>query len=434
MAKPTRIFLFLSVRIMKHIFILALMIAFTNLAFGQGIVLPVDEVKKSGKESFVKRRKNVERSDWSKYYRYPKAVKKLKYNVAVFTPMFLDSVDLQKNLTRIPKFMRPGLDFYQGVEIAADTLRKKGFHFDFHVFDSRSKYLNIQNVIQSDRLDSMDLIIGNASVRDLKALADYARVKEINFVSAVSPSSAKQEFNPFFTILQPTLQTHVRDLHRVIAKKYPEDNVIYLYGDKRSEKNALRYFEEDELYSTPGRFKKVKVTGGALKLDQIKSLLDSNYHTTIVLGTLSPKTSYKILKSLVPLAKETRLKVFGMPTLEMITSLKKTEAFPNMKIYFTTAFVKETKSPKTKYILSKYRKRMGGTPTDVLYKGFESIYFFAHMMDQYGVPFNEHITSNRFSFLTPYKIMPVKNKGKFKYFENKYLYMLSYKNGIMTYE
>jgi hypothetical protein len=420
---------------MKHFLMLVwFTVGFCATGFAQGVTLPVDEVKSSSTQNFIKSRKNVERSDWSKYYRYPKEKKKLKYNIAVFTPMFLDSVDLKKYATRIPKFMKPGIDFYQGVEIAADTLRKKGYHFDIHVFDSRSKYMNIKNVIASDRLDSMDLIIGNASVRDLQKLADYSKQKEINFVSAVSPSSARQEFNPFFTILQPTLQTHVRDLHRTINKKYPEDNVIYLHGSKRSEKNALGYFKDDEFYPKPARFNSLELKGSTVDMAALKALIDTNYHTTIVLGTLSPKTSYKVLQSLVPLGNETRLKVFGMPTMEMITALKKTEAFPKMKIYYTSSFIKESLSPATKYILRKYQKRMGGRPTDLLYKGFESIYFFAHMIDRYGVPFNQHITDNRYSFLTPYKIMPTKADGKFNYFENKYLYMLSYENGIMTYE
>lgn len=420
---------------MKKIFILlTLIIGSLTAARAQGVVLPVSEERNTASDDFLQSRRVVARSDWNEYYRYPVAHRKAKYNIAVFTPLFLDSVDIADRLTRIPKFMKPGIDFYQGVEIAADTLRRKGYHFDIHIFDSRSKYLNIKNVIASDRLDSMDLIIGNASVSDLKALADYSRQKEINFVSAVSPSSAGQEFNPFFTILQPTLRTHVRELHRVISKRYPEDNVIYIHGDRKSEVNALDYFENDDFYPKPGRFHKMRLTGTEVDSTSILEMIDSNYHTTIVLGTLSPKTSYKVLKSLIPVAEKTRLKVFGMPTMEMIRTLSKTEAFPKMKIFYTTAFVKESLSPATKYILSSYEKRMGGNPTDLVYKGFESIYFFAHMMEENGVPFNERIKDNRHSFLTPCKILPVMEEGKFKYYENKFLYMLSYENGTMTYE
>ncbi len=95
------------------------------VAQAQSVVLPSDELEADNKNS-IGARDNVRRSDWSKFYRYPVATKKAKYNIAVFTPMFLDSVDIADRLTRIPDFMKPGLDFYQGVEIAADTLRRKG--------------------------------------------------------------------------------------------------------------------------------------------------------------------------------------------------------------------------------------------------------------------------------------------------------------------
>jgi hypothetical protein len=134
---------------------------------------------------------------------FDKRVKKERYKIAVLTPLYLDSVDLEKNLANIPKFMMPGLDFYQGIQIAADTLRKQGFKLDIYVHDSKSAYLNVQNIIETDRLDSMDLIIGNASVSDLKLLGEFAKSKKINFISAVSPSDAEQESNPYFTILQP---------------------------------------------------------------------------------------------------------------------------------------------------------------------------------------------------------------------------------------
>jgi hypothetical protein len=50
------------------------------------------------------------------------------------------------------------------------------------------------------------------------------------------------------------------------------------------------------------------------------------------------------------------------------------------------------------------------------------------------VPFNEHIGESAYSFITPYKIVPVKEKGNIKFYENKYLYLVRFENGIMTYE
>ncbi|MBK6819155.1 MAG: hypothetical protein IPG85_05940 [Bacteroidetes bacterium] len=83
----------------------------------------------------------------SGYFNYPEPEKKERYKIAVLTPLYLDSVDLEKNLTRIPKFMMPGIDFYQGVSIAADTLKNQGVKFDLYIYDSKSDYLNVKNLI-----------------------------------------------------------------------------------------------------------------------------------------------------------------------------------------------------------------------------------------------------------------------------------------------
>lgn len=365
---------------------------------------------------------------------YPTPIKKERYKIAVLTPLFLDSIDLEKNLAHIPKFMMPGLDFYQGIQIAADTLRKQGFKLDIYIHDSKSNYLNVQNIIESDKLDSMDLIIGNASVSDLKLLGEFAKSKKINFVSAVSPSDADQVNNPYFTILQPRLASHIEKMHKHINARHPEDNVFYIHGSSQSEKNGLNYFQNDLINSIPGRYKAIELMDENLMMSQLRKNIDSNYNTTIVLGILDPSTTYKYLKVLAPFAEKYNLTVYCMPTTEAIKSLSKTDEFPNMPVYYTTAYIIDKITPASMFITKKYKARMGGMTTDVVYKGFESLYYFANLMKKYGVPFNERLSDNSNSFITPYKIMPVKEKGILQFNENKFLYLMKYENGIMSYE
>jgi hypothetical protein len=123
-----------------------------------------------------------------------------------------------------------------------------------------------------------------------------------------------------------------------------------------------------------------------------------------------------------------------MPTMESLKALNKTDEFPGMPIYYTTPYIIDKITPTSQYIHREYKRRMGGTCSDVVYKGFESLYFFANLMRKYGIPFNEKIGDNAYSFITPYKIVPVKEKGVIKFYENKYLYLVRYENGIMTYE
>ncbi len=307
---------------------------------------------------------------------YPKPVKKDRYKIAVLTPMYLDSIDLDKNMAHLPKFMMPGIDFYQGVRIAADTLKKMGFKLDIFVYDSKSFYLDVKNLIESDKLDSIDLIIGNASVTDLKLLGDYAKKRQINFVSAVSPSDAGQTLNPYFTILQPRLASHIEMMHKHINRKYPEDNVVYISRKSQAEQNGLNYFKNDLLNSLPGRFKEIELKGDEIQMNEIIKKIDTTYNTTIFLGILDPLITYKNLKILSEYAKRYRLKVYCMPTTEAVKSLNKTDEFPNMPVYYTTSYIIDKITPASQYISREYKSHMGTAPSDVVYKGFESLLFF----------------------------------------------------------
>jgi len=365
---------------------------------------------------------------------YPKSVKKERYKVAIITPMFLDSVSLESTLTKIPKFMMPGLDFYKGIQIAADTLNQLGFKLNIYVHDSRSDSLNVNELIRSGALDSMDLIIGNASVFDLKLLAEFGLQKKINFISAVSPADAGQEANPYFTILQPRLISHIEKLHKSISTKYPEDNVVFINRNSVAERNALMYFKNDIVHPLPARFKEMELKTDEIDIKQLLNVIDTLHGTTIILGIIDPAAAVKNLRLLLPYASQYGIKVYCMPTMESIKSLGRPDEFPLMPVYYTTSYMIDKITPSSLYINREYKKHMGGYPSDVVYKGFESLYFFTSLMHKYGVPFNEHIGESAYSFITPYKIVPVKEKGNIKFYENKYLYLVRFENGIMTYE
>lgn len=123
-----------------------------------------------------------------------------------------------------------------------------------------------------------------------------------------------------------------------------------------------------------------------------------------------------------------------MPTLEAVKGLDKQDEFPNMPVFYTASYIIDKITPASQYISRKYRARFGGVPSDIVYKGFESLNFFSNLMIRYGVPFNTHISDNSYTFITPYKIMPVKESGKLMFYENKFLYLIRYENGIMSYE
>lgn len=102
------------------------------------------------------------------------------YKVAVFAPLYLDSVfsnyQLRSEKT-IPKFIMPAVDFVQGAEIAFDTLSLYHQRVEAFIYDTKSYTQPLPWLIQNTLLDSIDLIIGSVKDADFKTLADFSAKK-----------------------------------------------------------------------------------------------------------------------------------------------------------------------------------------------------------------------------------------------------------------
>src|SRR4030095_11896618 len=70
-----------------------------------------------------------------------------KQKIAVFVPLYLDSAFDSYNTYRydksFPKFINPGLEFYEGVQLALDSLTKEKTQLEVFVYDTRSVQRNL---------------------------------------------------------------------------------------------------------------------------------------------------------------------------------------------------------------------------------------------------------------------------------------------------
>src|SRR5262245_60821665 len=86
-----------------------------------------------------------------------------KPKIAIFAPLYLDSAfDATNNYrygTAFPKFMNAGMEFYQGTQMAFDSLNKEGQQIEVFVFDTRSSQNTLAQQLQQVEKDSVQLII-----------------------------------------------------------------------------------------------------------------------------------------------------------------------------------------------------------------------------------------------------------------------------------
>jgi ABC-type branched-subunit amino acid transport system substrate-binding protein len=362
-------------------------------------------------------------------------VKKDRYKIAVLTPMYLDSFDLNANLLNLPPYAAAGLEFYQGVQLAADTLNKAGLKLDVHIYDTKSKYLDLGKLISTHKFDSVDCIIGNIGGAEIKQLASFCKSKDITLVSAVSPSDGEQTSNPNFILLQPRLYTHMERLRKAVQSKFSKANVMFAHRiSANNETNAWTYYSNDVSVSNMNT-KHLSMRQNTISDADIQGFLKKDATNVIVLAVLEPVAALENLAIINKYKQEGYdIKVFGMPTWATIKNFSASEEIAGLDVYITTPYMLEKTTDKQKYISETYKATMGTNAPDIAYKGFDALYYFAKLLHENGVPINKSLKKQIDWFSTPYLISPVIEKEVFKYYENRFLYLARYSDGGLVYE
>src|SRR5678815_4164821 len=141
-----------------------------------------------------------------------------KQKVAVFVPLYLDSAFDATNSYRydknFPKFINPGLEFYEGVQFAIDSLAKGKVPLEVFVYDTRSVQRNLLE--QINELDTaVGLIIAHANAQENWVLAGEAMIRKIPYINVNLPNDGGIVNNPYFVMLNPSLRTHVESVYPV---------------------------------------------------------------------------------------------------------------------------------------------------------------------------------------------------------------------------
>ena len=109
-----------------------------------------------------------------------------KYKIAIFTPLYLDSVFDARGNFRYEKtgakFVTPGLDFYYGAQMALDSLKKRGAQLEVFICDSRGKQ-SISYQFAKPEMRDIDMIIAQTNGAETKTLAEGSLRRKIPFIS-----------------------------------------------------------------------------------------------------------------------------------------------------------------------------------------------------------------------------------------------------------
>jgi hypothetical protein len=360
-----------------------------------------------------------------------------KLKIAVFTPIFLDSAfDAMENYRydkTFPKFINPGLEFYEGIQLAIDSLSKEGAELEVQVFDTRSSTTTLADQLQEALDSQVNLIIAQPSGSEIGQIAAAAMKNNIPFINATAPVNGGVTANPFYVQLTPTLKTQVESQYKYIQKYYSLDQIV-VFRKRGAREDEIKSYLEEAGKTTMGIPLKLKYVDlpDSFKVYQLTAHLDSTKNFLVVSGSLDENFGMRLSSQLASISKSYKLTLMGMSTWHVLNWTK--PEVKGLEVVYGTPFYNPRSDKASMSIMHHFNTKMYARPSDMVFRGYEVFMRYARLLLQYKNELASQLTSKQYKIFNDFDVQPILNRTSLtmEYFENKRLSFVKWKDGVLT--
>ena len=358
--------------------------------------------------------------------------------VAVFIPLYakgvLDTISFASDKTVFPKTVLPGLEFYNGVMMAIDSLNQDSARVEISIYDTKQTNQSLSDLMKKPELNDVGLMIAAVTnTKELKIFGDQALAKSIPLISATYPNYVGISQNPYFVLLNSSFPTHLYGVYRHMQQYYSANTIIAVTKKGPTEDYIRKYISD--INSTIGTFhlkiKWVNIDANNTSITNLKSSLDSTKNNVIFVASPLESFGLNVVKMLSS-NENYQTTVIGMPTWDGIKELDNPEC-KNVNIVFSTPFLYYSQNQTLSSLVNKrYKEKYYSRPSNMAFRGYEVTYHFTRLLQKHRDSLVNNLTDTAFTLFNQFKLEPVtlrKTSTTPDFLENKKLYFIKKQAG-----
>jgi LysM repeat protein len=328
------------------------------------------------------------------------------------------------------------IEMYEGVLLAADTLRSLGMNINLHTFDIKSDTIELTKIIRAGKLDGMDLIIGPVYSHNLSIVASYAKNFGIPVVSPVPLfDNSVLTGNPELFLASSSLEVAQQKLAEKF-REYPDHNFIFVHADTLGIDEDVQRFRKlilSEL-STRIPYEEIKFREFPFysksmfdndSINRLSHALSDRSKNIIVIASEEAPVISETMIDVHSLSKKFDIKVFGYPVMRDLDNLDPKYFFDLGLMIYSPSWIDYSKSDVKKFN-SAFRRKFLTEPTGKSYawQGYDITYYFISGLAIHGKEFIHHPEMHHPALLqTDYDF---ERKAEGNGFENRNLFLIRY--------
>jgi LysM repeat protein len=329
------------------------------------------------------------------------------------------------------------LEMYEGILLAADTLRSLGLDINLHAFDIKDDTVELTQLISSGTLAGMDLIIGPVYSSNLAILAKYAHDLRIPVISPV-PLFSNQSLtgNPELFMTVSSLEVAQDALVKKISE-YPDYNFVFIHSDTAGTDMTVTDFREkifaeltQRIPLEEVRFKEFpfysRSTFNNDSINRLSHALSDKTGNVIIIASEETPMISETLMSIHGLLKKFNMNVFGYPAVRGCLDNLDPKYFFELDLHLYSQYWLDYSKRDVKQFNSDFQKLFLTQPSEMSYawQGYDIAYYFISGVAIYGKDFIEHPEIHHPDLLQT--DFDFRRKNEVDGFENTKLFLIRY--------
>jgi ABC-type branched-subunit amino acid transport system substrate-binding protein len=387
------------------------------------------------------------------------------FDIALILPFYLDSVGEIPDSVEVNYYdeSKLAIEFYNGVMMALEELSRDKLKARIHIYDDANDKERINRIAQLADFKDMELIIGPVYNNNLRIMAEYAKHDSIYLVSPLSPAANITSYNPFYIMVNPSIEAHCRKIFDYIVANHHDDNILLFTRPGSTEETYAAIFQKYlTQYQTETNDYSLQITQVTFapaygKDDEevsekdITAFFDDSVKNVVIVPSVEKSYMHSVGRTLYPMVEppndikdpvEYDITVMGLPVWGEQEGTRFDYAH-SLDVHFTSSyFIDPGFYDKGKNFYNRYLNAYHNEPSEYAIKGYDLMLYFGNLLDKHNIGFDTMMCKETargihtdFSFGIHYappspfaSIDSMHALRSTDYIENKYVHLLKYED------
>jgi LysM repeat protein len=263
-------------------------------------------------------------------------------------------------------------DFYLGVEIAIDSLKKQGLSINLKVFDSENNKDCILDYFDAGAFDSIDVVFGPVYNKHVNMVAE--RLKDIPVVYPFYSKKQGAFTNQNVIKTAPDHSVYEKVVLDYFKRNHNNEHVVVVGNYTVASELKMRYFKRELLQKDSiSEVAMLQPEEGFIQKERFEQAIDTLGVNWVLLTTNNKVVTADVVNNLKSLPNNASVRLFAMEKAKNFEIIDN-NTLAKMNFTYAVSGVQNDSLPEVAEFYRKYLLKNYAYPTDYAIRGFDIVY------------------------------------------------------------